>query len=228
MLQTYSQLLSSLLALTIIPTLVLSHPVIDSVDPVQLSNISTTNNASEVGLDPQPHHYFQCTSSPTWITPRINPQDCSAALSALRNENVILGQGFYEFYSIPFGHPQYHLPQIPTPVTYTRGTCTIGIAMIIELDPRLLPGLAPAQRAWRASDVSKWGDIFLGALEVYERCIRRNNNGGWISKGRYHGGIATAVYATGSNVWEILKPPNNNLNTNAISNETAAVPVAVE
>ena len=202
-----SSALCILFALNVLTTQ--SRPVDETVESTNRTGELQGNMASiNLTRERHPYHGHTCNSDRAWTSPALNRDDCEAVLRRVQSEAARVGSNNMEFFTLHGGPPQYHIPQVITPITFEVRTCTLGIVMIRDLPQGLLPSLPQPAHGWSAGDISSFIDVRLQGLMLSTSCINEGE-GGWAFAGRIEGAIAVLMTATGSIISDYIRPLYN-------------------
>ena len=170
--------------------------------PKRQGIINETGAAVSISREPAHPIISSCTDSPDWTEPHLEVNDCHEALARLEATSMDTGPHIYEFFDPDLGEPHLPYQQVPLPISWSSGTCTIGVSMIGSFAPGTLPGLPLVQGHWPASDYTTFWVIHHEAINIFSRCVEHGEGTGWGNAGGGRGALAIAVFATGARIWD--------------------------
>ncbi|KAL8924517.1 MAG: hypothetical protein Q9208_003992 [Pyrenodesmia sp. 3 TL-2023] len=136
-----------------------------------------------------------CTGSFNWLSPKLNPLDCAAAIRKLWETDVVrYGNRELEFFGTRT-RPRTGLRAMVTPRRYIAGTCTVVIAMLDIFPPSDLP--EPPRPPFWPSDITSFHELYQAATSVHLNCLTWLKQAGYQQEG-VADSIAVLLMATGS------------------------------
>ena len=180
------------------PTVALKNETHGTILPTSLPVSTPPSNATFNRPTTPCNFHPQCTSSHDWRMPSFS-RDCSQALEHFRTTEVTrYGSAHFDFHKAGVPYPVTHPSQM-TPRRYTYNKCTIGIAMIQDVAPDLLPTPVPEPPPgwWPTNDVANYIELYAGLELVLRSCSESSAPAGWVRAGLY-GGIGLFMFATDS------------------------------